>query len=82
MTNYSLRIFQLIGLLTKPFALSVRLLANMNAGHIIIMAFLGIIINMKSWKTINVTKKTMIENLKISFFVPKPTDNFFYIIVR
>ena len=39
---------ELIGLLTKPFALSVRLLANMNAGHIIIMAFLGIIINMKS----------------------------------
>ena len=37
---------ELIGLLTKPFALSVRLLANMNAGHIIIMAFLGIIINM------------------------------------
>ena len=39
---------ELIGLLTKPFALSVRLLANMNAGHIIIAAFLGIIINMKS----------------------------------
>ena len=39
---------ELIGLLTKPFALSVRLLANMNAGHIIILAFLGIIINMSS----------------------------------
>ena len=39
---------ELIGLLTKPFALSVRLLANMNAGHIIILAFIGIIINMKS----------------------------------
>ena len=38
---------ELIGLLTKPFALAVRLLANMNAGHIIIAAFLGIIINMK-----------------------------------
>lgn len=37
---------ELIGLLTKPFALSVRLLANMNAGHIIIFAFIGIIINM------------------------------------
>jgi len=40
---------ELIGLLTKPFALSVRLLANMNAGHIIILAFLGIIINVKSY---------------------------------
>ena len=39
---------EIIGLLTKPFALSVRLLANMNAGHIIILAFLGIIINLKS----------------------------------
>ena len=39
---------EIIGLLTKPFALAVRLLANMNAGHIIIMAFIGIIINMKS----------------------------------
>ena len=39
---------ELIGLLTKPFALSVRLLANMNAGHIIIFAFIGIIINMGS----------------------------------
>ena len=39
---------ELIGLLTKPFALSVRLLANMNAGHIIILAFLGIIINLNS----------------------------------
>ena len=39
---------ELIGLLTKPFALSVRLLANMNAGHIIIAAFLGIIVNMGS----------------------------------
>ncbi|MBC8197624.1 MAG: F0F1 ATP synthase subunit A [Candidatus Marinimicrobia bacterium] len=40
---------EIIGLITKPFALSVRLLANMNAGHIIILAFLGIIINMKSY---------------------------------
>ena len=39
---------ELIGLITKPFALSVRLLANMNAGHIIILAFLGIIINLES----------------------------------
>ena len=39
---------ELVGLLTKPFALAIRLLANMNAGHIIILAFLGIIINMGS----------------------------------
>ena len=39
---------ELIGLLTKPFALSVRLLANMTAGHAIILAILGMIINMGS----------------------------------
>ena len=40
---------ELLGLFTKPFALAVRLFANMNAGHIVIFAFLGIIINMKSY---------------------------------
>jgi F-type H+-transporting ATPase subunit a len=40
---------EILGLFTKPFALAVRLFANMNAGHIIILAFLGIIINMQSY---------------------------------
>jgi F-type H+-transporting ATPase subunit a len=40
---------ELLGLLTKPFALAVRLFANMNAGHIIILAFLGIIINLQNY---------------------------------
>ena len=40
---------EIIGLFTKPFALSVRLLANMTAGHAIILAIIGIIINMKSY---------------------------------
>ncbi len=40
---------EIIGLFTKPFALAIRLFANMNAGHIIIMAFLGIIINLQNY---------------------------------
>ena len=34
---------ELIGVLTKPFALMIRLFANMTAGHVIILAFVGII---------------------------------------
>ena len=55
---------ELIGLLTKPFALSVRLLANMNAGHIIILAFLGIIINMGSgWVAIGSVPMALAINM-------------------
>jgi F-type H+-transporting ATPase subunit a len=34
---------ELLGLFTKPFALAIRLFANMTAGHIVIMALLGLI---------------------------------------
>ena len=55
---------EVIGLLTKPFALAVRLLANMNAGHIIIMAFIGIIINMKSpWVAIGAVPMALAINM-------------------
>ena len=55
---------EIIGLLTKPFALSVRLLANMNAGHIIILAFLGIIINMGSgWVAIGSVPMALAINM-------------------
>jgi F-type H+-transporting ATPase subunit a len=34
---------EVLGLFTKPFALAIRLFANMTAGHIVIMALLGLI---------------------------------------
>lgn len=34
---------ELIGKLTKPFALAIRLFANMTAGHIVLLAFVGLI---------------------------------------
>lgn len=34
---------EIIGLFTKPFALSVRLFANMTAGHVVIISLLGLI---------------------------------------
>ncbi len=36
-------VIEFLGLLTKPFALSIRLFANMTAGHIVILAFVSLI---------------------------------------
>ena len=40
---------ELVSLLAKPFALCIRLFANMIAGHVAILVFLGLIIMMKMW---------------------------------
>jgi F-type H+-transporting ATPase subunit a len=40
---------ELIGMLTKPFALMIRLFANMTAGHVVILALFGIIIDTGSF---------------------------------
>jgi len=42
-------VIEIIGLLAKHFALIVRLFANMIAGHIVLFAFLGLIIILKSY---------------------------------
>ncbi len=39
---------EVIGLITKPFSLMVRLFANITAGHIIILSFIGLIFMFKS----------------------------------
>jgi F-type H+-transporting ATPase subunit a len=39
---------ELIGLFTKPFALTIRLFANMTAGHVIILCLLGLIFTFKN----------------------------------
>ncbi|MEN8192393.1 MAG: F0F1 ATP synthase subunit A [Bacteroidota bacterium] len=41
-------IVELLGLFTKPFALAIRLFANMTAGHIVIFALIGLIFFMKT----------------------------------
>ncbi|MCT4647680.1 MAG: F0F1 ATP synthase subunit A [Carboxylicivirga sp.] len=43
-----LSVIELIGLFTKPFALMIRLLANITAGHIIILSLLSLVFIMKS----------------------------------
>jgi len=36
-------VVELIGLVVKPFALMIRLFANMLAGHLVVLSFLGLI---------------------------------------
>ncbi len=40
---------EIVGLFAKPFALCIRLFANMVAGHAVILAFLGLIFMMKDY---------------------------------
>jgi F-type H+-transporting ATPase subunit a len=40
---------EIIGLFTKPFALTLRLFANMLAGHIVLFSFLGLIFILHHW---------------------------------
>ena len=42
-------IVEILGLFTKPFALAVRLFANMTAGHIVILALLGLIFILRTY---------------------------------
>ncbi|MBK7098777.1 MAG: F0F1 ATP synthase subunit A [Sphingobacteriales bacterium] len=43
---------ELLGVFTKPFALIVRLFANMTAGHIIILSFISLIFIFKNMSTV------------------------------
>ena len=42
-------VVELLGLFTKPFALAIRLFANMTAGHIVIMALFGLIFILQTY---------------------------------
>ncbi|MDQ7815441.1 MAG: F0F1 ATP synthase subunit A [Melioribacteraceae bacterium] len=48
-------VVELLGLFTKPFALAIRLFANMTAGHIVIMALLGLIIILRTYFVVPVS---------------------------
>jgi F-type H+-transporting ATPase subunit a len=58
---------ELIGILTKPFALMIRLFANITAGHVIILAFIGIIfINQSAaWGAMSVPMALFISVLEL-----------------
>lgn len=48
-------VVELLGLLTKPFALTIRLFANMTAGHIVILALLGLIFILHTYVVVPVS---------------------------
>jgi F-type H+-transporting ATPase subunit a len=58
---------EIVGIFTKPFALMVRLFANMTAGHIIVLALLGIIfINQSAaWGALSVPMALFISVLEL-----------------
>lgn len=58
---------EIVGILTKPFALMVRLFANITAGHIIILALISIIFINKSaaWGALSVPMALFISVLEL-----------------
>lgn len=58
---------EIIGIFTKPFALMIRLFANMTAGHAVMLAFVGIIFINKSvaWSALSVPMSLFISVLEI-----------------
>jgi F-type H+-transporting ATPase subunit a len=62
-------VVELIGLLAKPFALAIRLWANMNAGHIVILVLLGFIFIFKSWGVIGISVFGALAIFMLELFV-------------
>ncbi len=58
---------ELVGVFTKPFALTVRLFANMTAGHIIVLALIGIIFTFGSvaWSGLSLPMALFINVLEL-----------------
>ena len=60
-------IVEFLGLLTKPFALAIRLFANMTAGHIVVYALISLIFVMQSvaWAGLAIPMALFIYSLEI-----------------
>jgi len=58
---------ELVGIITKPFALMIRLFANITAGHVIILAFISIIFINKNaaWGALSVPMALFISVLEL-----------------
>ncbi len=48
-------VVELIGMFAKPFALAIRLWANMNAGHIVLLVIMGFIFLFKNWGVVGIS---------------------------
>jgi F-type H+-transporting ATPase subunit a len=62
-------VVELIGLVAKPFALAIRLWANMNAGHIVLLVILGLIFLFKNWAVVGISIFGSIALMMLELFV-------------
>jgi F-type H+-transporting ATPase subunit a len=60
---------ELIGLVAKPFALAIRLWANLNGGHIVLLVILGFIFIFKSWIAVGISVPFTVLLLLLELFV-------------
>lgn len=61
---------ELVGKLTKPFALAIRLFANMTAGHIVLLSLLGLIVTyggFEAWPAVTAVVGPLVLGLFIMF---------------
>lgn len=64
-----LLVVEIVGIIAKPFALAVRLWANMTGGHIIILVLLGFIFLFKSWFIVPVSVAGSVAIYFLELFV-------------
>ena len=62
-------IVELIGLVAKPFALAIRLWANMNGGHIVLLVIMGFIFIFKSWIAVGISVPASVMLMILELFV-------------
>jgi len=62
-------VVELIGLVAKPFALAIRLWANMNAGHIVLLVILGLIFVFKNWMVVGISVAGSVAISMLELFV-------------
>jgi F-type H+-transporting ATPase subunit a len=62
-------VVELIGLVARPFALAVRLWANMNAGHIVLLVIMGFIFVFKNWAVVGISVAGAVAISMLELFV-------------
>jgi F-type H+-transporting ATPase subunit a len=62
-------VVEIIGLFAKPFALAIRLWANMNAGHIVLLVIMGFIFMFKSWIAVGISVPASVALMVLELFV-------------
>jgi F-type H+-transporting ATPase subunit a len=62
-------VVEVIGIAAKPFALAIRLWANMNSGHIVLLVIMGFIFIFKSWIAVGISVPASVALMLLELFV-------------